>query len=123
MYTRTLRLHASDAARGARVRPPLATTVARAALGSGIASHRPMDPIRILVKAHGPYVIALEDASRVRIEAADGTELVPEPGKRIALCRCGGSASKPFCDGTHKRIGFLRDVPTAPPLADPGTTP
>jgi len=30
-------------------------------------------------------------------------------GDRVALCRCGESANKPFCDGTHKRAGFRSD--------------
>lgn len=34
----------------------------------------------------------------------DGEELEAKPA--MALCRCGGSANKPFCDGTHRAIGF-----------------
>ena len=30
-------------------------------------------------------------------------------GDRVALCRCGESANKPFCDGAHKRVGFKSD--------------
>jgi uncharacterized Fe-S cluster protein YjdI len=41
---------------------------------------------------------------RVAIVGEDG-EVVRED-TRVALCRCGGSANKPFCDGTHRRNGF-----------------
>jgi CDGSH-type Zn-finger protein len=41
-----------------------------------------------------------------RLVDQDGVEI--DPGRRtIALCRCGKSAIKPFCDGTHKRAGFV----------------
>ena len=62
--------------------------------------------ITIRVKRNGPYVIELPDAPRVRIVDAAGAELLPEPGRSIALCRCGGSGTKPFCDKSHRQIGF-----------------
>lgn len=38
---------------------------------------------------------------------------VPRTRRTVALCRCGSSAIKPFCDGTHKITGF-RSEPTTP---------
>jgi CDGSH-type Zn-finger protein len=40
----------------------------------------------------------------VRVTDAAGNVLYE--GERAALCRCGGSSNKPFCDGTHKKNGF-----------------
>src|SRR5437588_12731636 len=48
----------------------------------------------------GPLLVS----GGVRILDAEGAVLFE--GERAALCRCGGSANKPFCDGTHKANGF-----------------
>jgi CDGSH-type Zn-finger protein len=41
----------------------------------------------------------------VRIVDANGSEFKAK-GKTVALCRCGGSKTKPFCDGSHVKVGF-----------------
>ena len=70
----------------------------------------------ITPKANGPLVVV----GMVRIMTPDGRELpVPprkdgRPAEVVVLCRCGGSQTKPFCDGTHKRNGFS-DTPTESP--------
>jgi CDGSH-type Zn-finger protein len=51
-----------------------------------------------------------------RLVAQDGTEI--DPGRdTVALCRCGRSGIKPFCDGSHKRSGF--SAPSAPSRSRP----
>jgi 3-phenylpropionate/trans-cinnamate dioxygenase ferredoxin subunit len=49
---------------------------------------------------NGPYIVTGE----VELIDADGDRFPVE--KRMALCRCGASTEKPFCDGTHSKIGF-----------------
>ena len=55
--------------------------------------------MKITCKPNGPYL--LKDVPTVR--RASGQSW---PAEGVALCRCGGSAKKPFCDGTHRKIGF-----------------
>jgi uncharacterized Fe-S cluster protein YjdI len=57
-------------------------------------------PPEVRATANGPLLVS----GGVRILDAEGTVLYE--GEKAALCRCGGSANKPFCDGTHKQIGF-----------------
>jgi CDGSH-type Zn-finger protein len=55
----------------------------------------------------GPLIVR----GNFRLVDQDGAEI--DPGRdTIALCRCGKSGIKPFCDGTHKRSGF--SAPSAP---------
>ncbi len=65
----------------------------------------PVSEVRITVREHGPYYIQ----GRVILVDHEGNE-IPYEGEELWLCRCGGSAKKPFCDGTHKRIGFRGDL-------------
>jgi CDGSH-type Zn-finger protein/uncharacterized Fe-S cluster protein YjdI len=62
------------------------------------------------ISGQGPalHVVCCQDGPLVfqgtfQLHQADGRTA---PVRRRALCRCGGSAEKPFCDGSHARIGF-----------------
>ena len=70
--------------------------------------------VTICVRQHGPYVI---EGDNVTVVDWNGYEYKPVNRVRFALCRCGGSTNKPFCDGTHSRIGF-RAAEAATPGSD-----
>jgi CDGSH-type Zn-finger protein len=56
--------------------------------------------VNITPSENGPYLVS----GAVWLADAVGRE-VPH-GEHMALCRCGGSKNKPFCDGMHVVIGF-----------------
>jgi CDGSH-type Zn-finger protein len=75
--------------------------------------------LKITIRNNGPILIA-----------ADEMEIVDQQGrpfglagrKQIGLCRCGHSANKPFCDGSHNKQGFesvceARELPPPAPKA------
>ncbi|HTU82728.1 MAG TPA: CDGSH iron-sulfur domain-containing protein [Candidatus Acidoferrales bacterium] len=73
-----------------------------------------MPDVVIKVRESGPYRIT----GPVTLIDADGTtyEL---PAENVALCRCGGSSTKPFCDGSHRENGFCA-TERAPGAGAPG---
>ena len=58
-------------------------------------------PVTITALENGPYLVK----GPVTVRDTDRAEYHLER-ETIALCRCGGSTTKPFCDGTHSKIGF-----------------
>jgi CDGSH-type Zn-finger protein len=58
--------------------------------------------VKITVRENGPYLVE----GPVRLVDAEGNEYDLSTKKRVSLCRCGGSTNKPFCDGTHSKLGF-----------------
>ena len=96
---------------GAHVKIGFSSANAAGSVGDGGDNCAPVDPaatpgqdvpegeVAIFVVPDGPYLVT------------GGPELRDTPGSesrtlRFALCRCGGSRTKPFCDGTHGTIGF-----------------
>ena len=72
--------------------------------------------VTIRLRKNGPYVVESDDVQVVDWNGAPYTfSRLP-----VALCRCGMSASKPFCDGTHSRNAFQAAEAASP---TPGTEP
>ncbi|MFT4745232.1 MAG: CDGSH-type Zn-finger protein [Nitriliruptoraceae bacterium] len=64
-----------------------------------------MADINITASKNGPLLVQ----GPVSIKATDGT-VIKESAGNVALCRCGASANKPFCDGGHTSDGFESTV-------------
>ena len=65
------------------------------------ANAAPTGPVKLNPIPNGPLMVE----GRIEFRAADGTMFITE--EKTWLCRCGQSANKPFCDGTHKKVGFV----------------
>jgi CDGSH-type Zn-finger protein len=73
----------------------------------------------VRLRKNGPYVVEGDD---VKVLDWDGNEYTVSR-RPIALCRCGGSTKKPFCDGTHSKIGFeAAEAAVGPSAADKPAT-
>ncbi len=61
------------------------------------------EPVKITVRPNGP----LRVEGHIVLTDADGKtwDLTGKPA--ISLCRCGASENRPFCDGSHKKMGFV----------------
>jgi len=73
-----------------------------------------MDEVTIKARESGPYLIR----GTFTLTDADGNPYTVQ-GPNVALCRCGGSETKPFCDGTHRTNGFTATERAAVPEAVP----
>jgi CDGSH-type Zn-finger protein len=74
-----------------------------------------MPGVTIRVRPNGPLVIE----GPVTVVDQHGNDFPLNPDKpTVALCRCGQSSKKPFCDGTHNRCGFQSvEIAVVPPPA------
>jgi len=75
------------------------------------------EPLTITCRENGPYLIQ----GAIKIVDHLGNVFVIPPGKdKIALCRCGQSKNRPFCDGSHRECGFT--APELAPISSPLAT-
>jgi 3-phenylpropionate/trans-cinnamate dioxygenase ferredoxin subunit len=71
-----------------------------------------MADVSIKVSRNGPYLVK----GPVELRDAEGKVYTVREG--FALCRCGASTTKPFCDGTHSKIGFQAAEQAVPGSAE-----
>ena len=58
--------------------------------------------VKITIRPNGPYLVEGD----LELLDTNGAKVDTGGQARFALCRCGASVKKPFCDGTHSKIGF-----------------
>ena len=68
-----------------------------------------MSETKITVLKNGPLLVQ----GNIHITGDNG-QPIPVNGPKCALCRCGASENKPFCDGAHNKIGFQAAGAAAP---------
>jgi len=62
-----------------------------------------MADTKIVVRNNGPYRI---EGENIVLTDQDGNVYNLAGRTVVSLCRCGQSSNKPFCDGTHAKVGF-----------------
>lgn len=79
--------------------------------GADAGPRTPPGVVTIRCRMNGPLVVEMPldptgEPQRLRVTDPHGHELaVPDQKRAVALCRCGHSGTKPFCDGSHKTLG------------------
>ena len=61
-----------------------------------------MSDVKVNVRDNGPLLVS----GPITVEDAEGNSFDLGGKETIALCRCGASENRPFCDGAHNRCGF-----------------
>jgi CDGSH-type Zn-finger protein len=71
-----------------------------------------MADVTIEARPNGPYVVT----GTIELHDTNGNVIATQA--RTVLCRCGASTKKPFCDGTHSKIGFQAAAQAVPESAE-----
>ena len=61
--------------------------------------------VEVVATKNGPYRVT-GDLSQLELRDGDGNLYDVAEKRRVFLCRCGASTTKPFCDGQHSKVGF-----------------
>ena len=71
-----------------------------------------MAAVTIMIAKNGPFIVTGD------VELKDATGNAYPASEKIVLCRCGASTKKPFCDGTHGKVGFAAAEQAVPGSAE-----